>query len=869
VEFDQPKYKIGTAPDNDLVLEHEEVQARQAEIDSADGAFSIVDVSENKSTTVNGKKIERVNLNYGDRIAFGPVVALFYPSKKEAAGAKTKLLLFVAAGGIVLVLSVGLVFYLASRRISTDLTAEIGGALIQKQEDRPAPRRERVRRERPRRTPAGAEGETLEEDAGEAPRDEAPPEEEASGGEAGAREAVALELPEPTIDEIRKRDAVAIPRGIRRYFFRKKEIRVAVPASAAEGAVSGQGEAAGSEVGAEAGGVSPVSVPAGQELAPADEEGGLPAGVEAAAEGETAPAGEKGFFARVLSPVTRLFGGGGTEAVPGEEALEEELAGELAAAEEGPPEGSAAGVEEIPGEGESAAAGESGTAPGGGPGQNAAPGGTTGDLESDIARAVEPLSALRTLDIPVLNANGFEEKPVYSRSEIQDFRAKNLPGEAGLSRLEDRNATVVWENTAGEGTGSEEGGTVSGKPGRGGDVTRTGAAGRLGAGRGRELVYGTHGGVLIGLAGLDGKELFALNAGSELGGAFFEPLLADLNRDGRDDIVLAFDGGNVACFDANAKRSWKIQRMWLYEGKERITVTPALIDVSGDGVRDVVLATLGMDLVAVDGKSGFELWRFYDATGETLGPPVGLRINEDGTDDVVFATVDGFLHGVDGKTGWGLWKASIPGRPAGGPAVGPIGEGREAAAVTLTRNGALSAHDRGGKPLFTHEMKSSFIAGPSLGDADGDGNVDIATIDLQGTVRVVEGLTRIEKWRFQSEAGTTMGRLALADLNGDGGMDVLFSTLSGVLTVLDGRSGDVLARRNIGDNSFVTPIVADLNGDKKLEIVTAGRGGRVGAVQVASAGVKLITLKKSGWGSVNQNGMNTGYSKFSYRYRGN
>ena len=114
-----------------------------------------------------------------------------------------------------------------------------------------------------------------------------------------------------------------------------------------------------------------------------------------------------------------------------------------------------------------------------------------------------------------------------------------------------------------------------------------------------------------------------------------------------------------------------------------------------------------------------------------------------------------------------------------------------------------------------------------------------------------------------------MGRVALADMNGDGGMDAVFTTLSGVLTVLDGRNGGLIARRNTGDFSFATTLVADLNGDKKLEMITAGRGGGIEAVQLAAASVKFISFKKSSWPSVNRDGSNTGYSKFTYRDRGN
>ena len=111
VEFDQPKYKIGFDEGNDLKLENDEVTPHQAEIDTTDGAYSIVDVSENNSTSVNGKKIDRVNLNYGDRISFGPVIGLFYPSKKGNVSDKTKVVMYIISGAAVIFLSFFLIFY--------------------------------------------------------------------------------------------------------------------------------------------------------------------------------------------------------------------------------------------------------------------------------------------------------------------------------------------------------------------------------------------------------------------------------------------------------------------------------------------------------------------------------------------------------------------------------------------------------------------------------------------------------------------------------------------------------------------------------------------------------------------------------------
>ncbi|HEB29902.1 MAG TPA: FHA domain-containing protein, partial [Spirochaetes bacterium] len=221
VEFDQPKYKIGFNEDNDLKLENDEVTPHQAEIDTTDGAYSIVDVSDNNSTSVNGKKIDRVNLNYGDRISFGPVIGLFYPSKKGNVSDKTKVVLYVISGAVVIFLSFFLIFYFTSRRLSTVVTQEIGEIIIpetadESPEERRQRRLERKDRERQPRERKEEEPEIIEEKPA---LTVAVQEKRSDTKKILYREK--LTLPEPELEDIKKRDAVAIPRGMRRLFFRK------------------------------------------------------------------------------------------------------------------------------------------------------------------------------------------------------------------------------------------------------------------------------------------------------------------------------------------------------------------------------------------------------------------------------------------------------------------------------------------------------------------------------------------------------------------------------------------------------------------------------------------------------------------------
>ena len=204
VDFDQPRLRIGTASDNDVVVENEDVEEHQAEIETRDGAFSLKDLSENNSTTVNGKTFETISITYGDRIAFGPVVGLFYPPQKTKMGERSKLMIFMAAGGIVLIVSIALIFFLISKPDYTDVIT--GAALVEGTEDAVSPTRRQTVEEIPQK-----------------------PDEVQEIDEQGLfsffqNRGENLVLPEPGENEIERRQAVAIPRGLRRLFFRKRPV---------------------------------------------------------------------------------------------------------------------------------------------------------------------------------------------------------------------------------------------------------------------------------------------------------------------------------------------------------------------------------------------------------------------------------------------------------------------------------------------------------------------------------------------------------------------------------------------------------------------------------------------------------------------
>jgi outer membrane protein assembly factor BamB len=777
VEFVKPKYTIGTAGDNDLVLEHEEVAPHQAEIYNADGTYSIADVSDNKSTTVNGKNIERVNINYGDRISFGPVIGLFYPSKTSGVGEKTKLFIYMTAGAVIIILSIVLIFYFTSRKLFSDVSKQIGPIL---------PSEELLEEDSAEQEQTGVVGRGAYEE-----------EEITAGGEKSgkgfsfrlfSRES-GVSLPEPTQEAIANRAAVAVPRGIRRMFFRKIRMPVAPErAFAAE---------AGEYIPEETGFEQMAEIPSELEEGFQVEESGEAAEDELYEEEETFPQ-ERGFLKNLFTPVVRLFKQ--EEEVPrffeSEEETYETSRGERPLSKQKP-------------------------------------------SNEDIKRILDPLAVIGGSEIPEVSVSKFEDSPVYSEDELQAFKSKESLNQVAVSAGENRNTRVVWQY-------SEEGQNAP--------ILRAGTIGKINRDKYHDFVFGSKDGRLIALNGFTGEEIIS----QDMGGPFYEPVTEDIDNDRTDEIIVVFEDGDIIALNSGA------ERLWIYEGTDKITSLPLLLDVNKDKIRDIIFTTLGMDIVAIDGTTGFEIWRFFDAESEIVFSPVAVRLNGDTVKDVVFSTLNGFLYGIDGKTGWGLWKEPIFGKPAGSVAVGNIDGDRSRDIITLTRKGVLSGFRRDGSLLFTQNQEAAYGIAPSIGDMDGDGDNEIVIMDEHGVVKAIEGKTRNEKWVFETEEGLSLSRLALSDVNLDGSLDVILVSLSGVLFVINGETGTLEAFFNYGDYVLTTPIIFDIAGDRLPEITACTYAGVVFSVQLTDQPGFFPLRKRSFWASTHHDKENTGYSKHSY-----
>ena len=146
---------------------------------------------------------------------------------------------------------------------------------------------------------------------------------------------------------------------------------------------------------------------------------------------------------------------------------------------------------------------------------------------------------------------------------------------------------------------------------------------------------------------------------------------------------------------------------------------------------------------------------------------------------------------------------------------------------------AATAAPRSFNTVVNLETTSEDSANVSMGDLDGDGDLDLVLAKGRHTPLLDRVLLNDGKGGFvASDLGPTADRTytaALADLDGDGDLDVLTSndTPDRKLVYLNNGKGQftVAGTWGVAEWSTRNAAVADLNGDRKVDVIAANRPG--------------------------------------------
>ena len=312
-------------------------------------------------------------------------------------------------------------------------------------------------------------------------------------------------------------------------------------------------------------------------------------------------------------------------------------------------------------------------------------------------------------------------------------------------------------------------------------------------------------------------------------GELTSPVTADINGDGKAEILLGSTDNNLYALNSEGKELWR----FVAGGA---TTTPAVFDLEGDNRSEILFGSKDGMVYALD-SNGSLLWS-YQTNGSIESTPVAVNINYLPDLEVLVASDDQNLYILDSKgekirshymADQFLSTLCIADMNLDGKPDFFMGARNNKMDSLISPDNRRLAFDTGGTVSTPVYAPRGADGKPRIIISSGDGRVyslayDEYTKILQGSQNeIVKHSSMNKDWQYNL-SGEVSCSPAVSDLNADGFSEVIAGTNGKVLYIID-SSGKLLEKHSINGKILSSPVTADLDGDGFPEIIFGSSDG--------------------------------------------
>jgi outer membrane protein assembly factor BamB len=282
------------------------------------------------------------------------------------------------------------------------------------------------------------------------------------------------------------------------------------------------------------------------------------------------------------------------------------------------------------------------------------------------------------------------------------------------------------------------------------------------------------------------------------------PVIADLNSDGKDEVVFCVQHNGMYCLDASSGNPvWILDSISSHQGN----VAPLVVDCNNDGVLDVIggfrgmpnssktagfkMAHYGDYLLAINGKDGTPIWSKSSGAGIHASP---FLFKESGEKRIVSIDAYGELQVLNLKGelikdmgfGYNMYMSPVMFEKSLLLADFRMDFGDEH--FERTENG-FNKFQTGEASENSAELKGNLSASALVADVLGTGEHQYISVSEEGEMSIMTKNGDFQKIKIPSGSEATP---LIKDVDGDGYLEILISSLDGYLYCYETKSkGDV------------------------------------------------------------------------------